>query len=66
MFKKKINCTICDTRIETGQFMAVIATSPEKEYVSSTISIINKWIKTSNGNIYCENCFNEKGELKTN
>ena len=54
---KKLNCNSCGREIKPGEFMAVLAKSPTKEYVGRIDSIINKWVKTTDGAIYCRECF---------
>lgn len=57
MFKKKLICHQCEVDIKPNEFIAVLAKAPAKEYVSSTNAILQKWIKQTDGSVYCERCF---------
>lgn len=60
LFKKKFTCHHCKAEIPAGEFMAVLAKAPKKEYVSSTNAVIRKWIKQTDGVTYCQTCFDNK------
>lgn len=59
---KKLYCDSCDREINPGEFMAVLAKTPTKYYVGRTDSIIKKWVKKTDGTIYCKKCFENKFE----
>lgn len=61
-YMKKFNCDACGKEITSGEFMAVIAKSPTKDHVGRTDAILKKWVKTTDGVIYCEKCFENKFE----
>lgn len=58
----KLNCDSCGSGIKPGEFMAVLADYPKKEFVGRTDAIIKKWVKTTDGVIYCKGCFESKFE----
>lgn len=55
-----MKCHSCSEDIKPGAFMAVLAKSPTKGNVGRTDAIIKKWVKTTDGVIYCEDCFENK------
>lgn len=59
---KVLNCDFCDKEINQGEFIAVLAKSPTKDYVGRTDLIIKKWVSATDGSIYCRNCFDNKFE----
>lgn len=59
IFKKKLIYHQCETEIKPGEFVAVLANAPAKEYVSSTKAILYKWIEQTDGSVYCEKCFDK-------
>lgn len=59
---EKFNCDFCSKQIRPGEFMAVLAKSSTKDYVGRTDAIIKKWVKSTEGVIYCKECFENKFE----
>lgn len=57
-----MKCDSCGKEIDPGEYMAVIAKAPTKGYVGNTDAIIKKWVKASDGTIYCKECFERKFE----
>lgn len=55
-----MKCNSCGRDIKPGEFMAVLATSPTKDHVGRTDAIIKKWVETTDGAIYCKECFESK------
>ncbi|GAB4074919.1 hypothetical protein GCM10028778_24220 [Barrientosiimonas marina] len=55
-----MKCDACGREIKPNEFMAVLAKFPEKDHVGRTDAIIKKWVKTTDGAIYCKACFENK------
>jgi hypothetical protein len=55
-----MKCDACGREIKPGEFMAVLAKSPTKYRVGATDAIIKNWVKTTDGDIYCEQCFENR------
>jgi len=55
-----MKCNACNRDIKPGESVAVLAKSPTKNHVGRTDAIIEKWVKTTGGAIYCQDCFENK------
>jgi len=58
--KWTFHCDICGRSIEPGEFMSIVAKSPVKSYSGSMIPLINKFVKDTEGKIYCRACFSKR------
>jgi hypothetical protein len=50
-------CTECGKTIRPGEFMAIIAQTPQKSWYGVTETIIHRFVKDTNGKVYCRTCF---------
>lgn len=57
--RNTLKCSICGRAINPGEFVCIIGKSPEKSYGGMTVPIINQWVKSSSGEIFCQPCFNK-------
>ncbi|GEB77395.1 hypothetical protein [Sporolactobacillus inulinus] len=50
-------CSECGKTIEPGEFMCVMAKSPEKAWYGVTETVIHRFVTDTGGKIYCKACF---------
>jgi hypothetical protein len=55
-------CTGCGKLIKPGEFMCIIAKSPEKSWYGVTETIIHRFVKDTNGKVYCRTCFDRQSK----
>lgn len=59
-----MKCVACGSEIKPNEFMAVLAKSPTKNHVGRTDTIIKNWVTSTDGAIYCKECFENKFRIK--
>jgi hypothetical protein len=50
-------CTECGQTINPGEFMCIMAQSPEKSWYGVTETIVHRFVKDTKGEVYCRTCF---------